>query len=222
MKTIDLQVKMRSSSGTKGAKAVRREGGIPAVVYGHGMEPLSLVIERKAFMQALHGVEGSSAVFNLLLDGGNLKESTCLIKDVQHNPVNEEINHIDFTVISMTETIQLEVALHPLNVEDAPGVKEGGVFDLVHHEVEIECLPTQIPAHIDVDVIAMKINDTIHVKDLILPEGVKVLLDDDEVVVAVHPPRVDKVEEEGAEGGEAEPQVIEKGKKPAEGEEEGK
>jgi large subunit ribosomal protein L25 len=146
-----------------------------------------------------------------------LKESTCRIKAIQHNPVTDKIDHIDFMVISLTEKITVKVPVVLLHSEDAPGIKEGGSLDLVHREIEVECLPTEIPEKVSIEMIAMKINDAVHVKELVLPEGIRCLLAPDEVVLAIHTPREEEVApvEEGA----AEPEVMEKGKKEKEGEE---
>lgn len=218
METFELQGKARTADGTRKARGVRRNEMIPAVVYGHGMKPLSVEVPERAFFKALHTKAGENVLITLQIEGVKLEESTCRIKAIQHNPVTDKIDHIDFMVISLTEEIKVMVPVVVLHAEDAPGVKEGGVLDLVHHEIEVECLPTKIPEKIEVDVKVMKINDAIHVKDLALPSDVKCLLSADEVVVAIHPPREEEVKpvEEGEAAG---PEVIEKGKKEKEGEE---
>lgn len=219
MQIINLAVNERSIRGSKKARALRRAGKIPAILYGHGMQPLSLEVPRKSLLSTLHTKSGSNVIVNLQLDGVKLKESTCLIRDLQHNPVTDEIDHVDFTVISMTEKIQVNVPLSTVNGEESPGLKEGGILDVVHHEVRVECLPTQIPENIVVDIKGLKINDAIHARELKLPEGVTCLLDAEEVVVAVHAVKEEKVAVEGEESVTTEPEVIEKGKKPVEGEE---
>lgn len=217
MQIVNLTVQKRDVKGSKKSRAMRTAGKVPAIVYGHGMEPLSLEVSRKNLYSTLHTKSGANVIVNLQLEGTDLKETTCQIKDVQHNPVTDEIDHVDFIVISMTEKIEAEVPLEVLNSEEAPGVKEGGVLDIVHHEIKIECLPTQIPEAIIIDAKDMKINDLVHVSELQLPEGVTCLLEADEVVIAIHAVKEEKAEE-GAEEGASEPEVIEKGKKPAEGE----
>lgn len=219
MDTFELQVKPRTADGTRKARGIRRNEMIPGVVYGHGMKPLSLEIPERAFLKALHTKAGENVLITLKVEGVKLKESTCRIKDIQNNPVTDKIDHVDFMVISMTEKITVKVPVVMLHVEEALGVKDGGVLDLVHHEIEVECLPTEIPEKIEVDVKAMKIGDAIHAKDLGIPEGVQCLLALEEVVVALHAPQKEEVKP--AEEGEAaaEPEVIEKGKKEKEGEE---
>lgn len=218
MQTFELQAKVRVTDGTRKARAVRRKEMFPAVVYGHGMKPLSIEVPDRAFLKAVHTKAGANVLITLQVEGMKLKESTCRIKDIQHNPVTDKIDHIDFMVISLTEKIAVKVPVVLLHIDDAPGIKEGGSLDLVHREIEVECLPTQIPEKIEIETKSMKINDSVHVKDLVLPHGIKCLLAQEDVVLAIHPPREEEVKpvEEGAA---AEPEVMEKGKKDKEGEE---
>lgn len=220
METIELGVKVRDKKGKRYARNLRRAGQVPAVIYGHGMEPLSLEVNARELFRVLHSKAGENVVINLKAEGANLKESTCLIKDIQHDPVTDEIQHIDFTVISLTEEIQASIPVSVKHADDAPGIKAGGVLDLVHHEVEILCLPTNLPDVIAVDIKNMEIGDVIHFRDLQLPEGVKLEdhIDPDDALIAIHPPRLEEAPAEVAEEG-AQPEVIEKGKKPEEGEE---
>lgn len=213
MAKVNLEVTPRTEIGTQAAKKARRAGFIPAIVYGHGMKPLSLQVGLKAFRQTLQTKAGENVVLDLQVEGVKLKESTCLIKEIQHNPVTDEITHVDFTVISLTDKIQVKVPLVVVGTEEAPGVKEGGIFDLIHHEIEVECLVTDIPEKIMVDVKGLKINDSISVADLGMPKGVTCLLPAEEVVAAVHPPEKEEVKA-AEEGASVEPEVIEKGKKP--------
>ncbi|HNX68169.1 MAG TPA: 50S ribosomal protein L25/general stress protein Ctc [Candidatus Omnitrophota bacterium] len=218
METFEMQAKQRTADGTRKARGVRRNEMIPGIVYGHGMKALTVEVPERAFYKALHTKAGSNVLITLRVEGVQLKESTCRIKDIQHNPVTDKIDHVDFMVISLTENITVKVPVVLLHVEDAPGIKEGGSLDLVHREIEIECLPTQIPEKIEINIKEMKINDAVHVKELALAEGLKCLLSQDDVVVAIHPPREEEVK--AAEEGEAAaPEVIEKGKKEKEGEE---
>jgi large subunit ribosomal protein L25 len=217
MQTFELQAKARIPDGTSKARAVRRNEMFPAVVYGHGMKPLAIEVPQKAFLKAIHTKAGANVLITLQIEGVKLKESTCRVKAIQNNPVTDKIDHVDFMVISLTEKITVKVPVVLLHIEDAPGVKEGGSLDLVHREIEVECLPTQIPEKIEIETKAMKINDAVHVKDLVLPQGIKCMLSPEDVVLAIHPPREEEVKP--AEEGGAEPEVMEKGKKDKEGEE---
>ena len=217
MQTFELQAKARIPHGTRKARGVRRNEMFPAVVYGHGMKPLAIEVPDRAFLKAIHTKAGANVLITLQIEGVQLKESTCRVKAIQNNPITDKIDHIDFMVISLTEKITVKVPVVLLHIEEAPGIKEGGSLDLVHLEIEVECLPTQIPEKIEIETKAMKINDAVHVKDLTLPQGIVCLLSPEDVVLAIHPPREEEVKP--AEEGVAEPEVMEKGKKDKEGEE---
>ncbi|MBI3316796.1 MAG: 50S ribosomal protein L25/general stress protein Ctc [Candidatus Omnitrophica bacterium] len=208
---MKLQAKPRAEVGKKSTKAVRTRGALPAILYGHGIKPLALEIVTRDFQTALHTKAGENVLIDLQVSGLQLKESTCRIKDIQHHPITDEVAHVDFTVISLTEKIQVKVPLVTQHAEEAAGVKEGGVLDVVHHEIEVECLPTQIPEKIIVDVKAMKIGDSVHMREIQLPAGVECKIDADEVIVALHPPA--KEELPATEEAPTQPEVIEKGKK---------
>ena len=198
MDIVELSVKTRTEMGTRPARNLRRQGAVPAILYGHGMKPLALEVNGRSLHQALRTKAGENVVLNLKVEGIKLKESTCRVREIQHNPVTDEIAHVDFTVISLTERIEVNVPLVVKNGAEAAGVKEGGILDVIHHELEVECLPTQIPEKIEVDVKDMKIGDSIAVKDLAIPQGVIAKFSADEVVISLHPPEKEevKVEEE--------------------------
>jgi large subunit ribosomal protein L25 len=213
MKTIELKAQLREKVGKKATKAVRREGKIPAILYGRGLTSTPLAVSSKDFHQVTHTKAGANVLISLKMEGSKAKkETTCLIKEAQRDPVTDHICHVDFAAISLTEKIRVKVPLVIKDAEQAIGIKEGGVLDLVHHEIEVECLPTEIPERLETSVKALKIGDAIHVKELAFPPNVTPLLEGDEVVVTLHPP---KKEEEVAPPAEAaaEPEVIEKGKK---------
>ncbi len=218
MKTFELQAKLRMPDGTRKARAVRRNEMFPAIVYGHGMKPLAIEVPDRDFLKAIRTKAGANVLITLQVEGVKLAESTCRIKAIQTHPVTDKIDHIDFMVISLTERIMVKVPVVLLHIEEAPGIKEGGSLDLVHREIEVECLPTKIPEKIEIEAKTMKINDAVHVNELKLPEGVKCLLAPEDVVLAIHPPREEEVKP-AEEGAAAEPEVIEKGKKDKEGEE---
>jgi len=219
METIELQVTQRTKLGSKGAADARRAATIPAIVYGHGMTPLPVAVPEKLFNTTIRSGHGLNLLFQLQVEGVTLKESTCRVKDYQTNPVTDKISHIDFIVISMTEKIEVSVRIKLKGADSAPGVKAGGSLDLVHHEVEIECLPNQVPDFIEVNVKEMNVGDVIHFSDIKLPEGATSDFPLEEVIVALHAPKAE--EEPKAEDGDAakEPEVLTAKKKdePAEG-----
>lgn len=211
MEIIDLDVKSRTALGSRPSRRLRRQGLIPAVLYGHGMKPVPLEVNAKDLHHVLHTKAGENVVINLKVEGIQINESTCRIRDIQHDPITDKIAHVDFTVISLTEEITVKVPLVVKNVEEAVGVKEGGVVDIIHHEIEVNCLPTAIPEKFEIDIKDMKIGDIVHASDLQVPDQVKIKLEKDEALVALHPPA--KMEGPAEVEEVTEPEVIEKGKK---------
>jgi large subunit ribosomal protein L25 len=212
METIELKTEIRKKVGGREPRRLRKTGFIPGVVYGGGMSPLSIQVDRVALQRALHTSAGENAVITLKFDDASSKDLTVIVKAGQHHIINDMMTHVDFQAISLTEKIKVHVHIHVKG--EAVGVQQGGMLDVVHHEVEVECLPTQIPDKISVNVSDLGFNDAIHIKELVFPAGVVCLNDPDDVVVVVHPPHV---ETEGAadalEGAAAsEPEVIKKGK----------
>ena len=217
MAVIPLRGERRESLGKGATRKARAAGLIPGVVYGHGEEPISVAIRAREFQLALNEHKGGNAIVNLAVNGG---EYTALIRDVQYDPVTHHVLHLDFHHISLTETVEVRVTVRlnglPVGVKDG-----GGVLELITREVEVRCLPTAIPEGIDVDVSGLNIGDSVHVRDLIVPD-VTLLIEPDVTITTVVPPTVieEKPAEEVAAAPEVEePEVIAKGKK--EEEEEG-
>ncbi len=214
MKTVPLKASQRSAVGKQEVKKIRAQKRIPAVVYGHGIKATSIDMSVDDFLRAIHTKAGENVVIQLAVSGSKSFEKTVVIKEIQLDPVTDSIKHVDFNAISLTEKIKVKVPLHVKG--EAPGLKEGGILDVVHHEIEVECLPTQIPERLDADISTLKIGDAIHIKEIVFPSGVQPQLGPDEVVVAIHAPKAEEVA--AAEEAPAEPEVIGK-KKEEEGEE---
>ena len=213
MKKVILNADIREEVGKSKVKELRRSDLIPAVMYKDGKEVINLKLKTSDLFDVLHTTAGGNVLITLKIKGDKKsKDRTCIIKEVQRNPVKENIIHIDLSEISLTEAIKIKVPIHP-HGEPEGVVKDGGVLDHPLWEVEVECLPTEIPEKIVVEVAAMKIGDTIFVKDLKIPSGVKVINDPELTVLSVVPPAKEEVVEEipGEETGE--PEVISKGKK---------
>ena len=212
MKTVELQGTVRSGIGRLAVKKVRAQKQIPAVVYGHKKKPISITVDQKEFEHVIHSA-GGNALIDLKIKGEKAATEKVLIKEVQHDPIHDSVIHIDFNIVSLTEKIKIKVRLAIKG--EAPGAKAGGVVDVVHHEIEVECLPTQIPEKLEADISKLEIGHAIHAKEIVFPNGVHCLLSPDEVVVAVHAVKIE--EEKPAEEGAKEPEVI--GKAKEEGEE---
>lgn len=210
MDPMRLEASVRPETGKKISKALRRDGTIPGVVYGEGYAPTSLTLTANDLARVLHTAAGGNVLITLTVkpsDGGKAQpDRTVLIKEIQHHPVTTEVLHVDFQQISLTKKIQVTVPLQFTG--EAIGVKQdGGRLDHLLWEVKVECLPTEIPKRIDVDVSALKIGDSLQIKDLKAPAGVKLLQDPNIGVAACLQPVVE-APPEAAEGAAAEPEVI--------------
>ncbi|MDP3804876.1 MAG: 50S ribosomal protein L25 [Candidatus Omnitrophota bacterium] len=214
MEKVILKAAVRSATGKKVAKDLRAKGIIPANVYKAGKGALSLQVSMEAFNEVLHTKAGENVIITLNISGeGSPKDKTVLIKEIQRQPVRDTILHVDFNEISLTETLKVNVPL--VSRGEAVGVKiDGGVLEHVIRELQIECLPTAIPEKIEADVSSLKIGDAIHVKDVKIPEGIKVLNDPELIAMIVKPPKVEAPKEEVAEES-VEPELIRKKKEDA-------
>lgn len=207
MEEIILEAEVRDKSGKSAVAAARRQGFIPAVVYGGGRDSQAIKLSRHDFLRFIHQHHLESTVVELKIKGH--KSRTVLVKDVQYHPLREDVVHIDFQEISLTTKIKVNVGIRAKG--EPIGVKqEGGTLNHILWELEVECLPTQIPKEIQVDVSQMKIGDSIHVKDLSLPEGVKPVSEPESLVFSVEAMRKEEeVVAPAAEGEErVEPEVI--------------
>ncbi len=215
MAVIQLSGKRREVIGKGGARRARAAGQIPGVIYGHGEQPIAVMVDGREFSTAMRAHKGGNAIVNLKVDGG---EFTALVRDAQIDPLSRALVHLDFQHISLTETIEVEVVVHPVGL--AIGVKDGGgILKVITRQVEVRCLPTAIPASIDVDVTALNIGESLHVRDL-KAEGFEILTDPSTTLLTVVAPTVEEAPAP-AEGevaatatGPAEPEVVgAKGKK---------
>jgi len=221
MEEIFLDVELRQETGRGKVKDLRDLGFIPAVIYGEGKESQPIKLSHKELFHLLHQHRLENIVINLKFkDDKKLKNKACLIKEIQYDPVKGDIVHVDFNEISLTKAIKVNVPV--VAKGDAIGVKQdGGSLEHVLWEIEVECLPTDIPKEFEVEVSALKIGDDIHVKDMTFPSNIKVLNPPDAIVLSVAAPVKEEVVAAPVEGEEKqEPEVIkEKKEVPAEGEE---
>jgi len=217
MSVIPLSASRRETLGKGGARKARSAGQIPGVLYGHGEDPIAVAVLARDFDVALRQHKGGNPIVNLAV--GSAGEFTALIRDVQYDPLSRAILHLDFQHISLTEQIEVKVAIKLTGL--AIGVKDGGgILEAILREIDVRCLPTQIPSAIEADVSNLAVGDSIHVRDLVVP-NVTVLADPDTTIATVVPPTVmeEKAPEDAAAGatGGTEPEVITKGKKDEEG-----
>ena len=209
MEFVDLHASLREGTGKQLNKKLRKEGLVPAVVYKKGEDTVNIKIDKKNLLKALHTEAGENVIIKLHIDGTRKKkERTVIVKEVQSDPIRDYLLHIDFQEISLTETLKVKVPIAAKG--EAVGVKqEEGIFHQILWEIELECLPTNIPERIEVDVSNLKIGDSIHIKDILPPEGVRILDDPEKVVFSVeHAKVVEEVVAAPAEGEIEEPEVI--------------
>src|SRR5216117_1913673 len=212
--TVTLTATTREKTGKGAARQARFNKQVPAVIYGHGRATQPLMVDALALEKALTGVEPESTLIDLTVDG---KTARALIREIQRHPIRPDIIHVDFYEIKADEKVRLKVPVHLVGTPD--GVRNaGGVLDQVTREVEIEVLPEDIPDRVELDVSALKIGDSLHVRDLSIPNA-KILTDAELTIATVVPPRAEEVAAPTPEAATevAEPELI---RKVREGEEE--
>jgi len=210
MAIVPLVGRVRPGTVKGPARQARRDGLIPGVLYGSGETPTAVSVPKKEFELALKTshASGGNVIVALALDGA--PERTAIIREVQRDPISYDILHLDFHHISLTEKVTVDVTIHLVGTPD--GVKNGGgILEHITRSIEIECLPTQIPTHIDVDVSGLGIGHSVHVRDLNVADA-EVLSDEDITIATVVPPTVLTEATPGAAPSAAEPEVIAKGK----------
>ena len=184
-----LAVQLRTEKGKEAARRLRRQGLIPAVVYGHREEAIPVTLNPQHLAKALRSGAGERSLINLTIEGlqdGPLTK-TVILKEKQIDPVKRTLVHVDLYTVAMDETIHVAIPVHVMG--KAHGVELGGVLEQVLREIEVECLPGDIPPSIDVDVSSLDIGDSVHVKNITL-EKAKILADPEQTIVTVVPPTV--------------------------------
>ena len=163
----------RGRSGTSAARAVRREGKVPAVIYGGHAEPKMLALSHNEVVKHLQHEAVYSHVLDVNVDG---KTEKAILKGVQRNPAKFQILHLDFMRVSMKEAIKVHVPLHFINEHSSIGGKKGGIAAHSMVDVEVTCLPGNLPEFIEVDLAKLDIGETVHLSDLVMPKGVEIVL----------------------------------------------
>jgi large subunit ribosomal protein L25 len=211
-KTHSLKAEDRKRTGTGMLKLMRREGFIPSVVYGGGSENRNVKVGSKAFREVISQSASANILVTLELDGGG--SQLAFVKDLQHDPISGNVLHADFLAVGDdTEiTAQIPVTL----TGEALGVKAGGQLEQLLYNIEIKCLPKDLPESLTADVTDLDVGSALHIGEVQWPEGAVPTLNDDVVVALVAKARVEQIEEEGEDGEEGSPLV---GPAPTEGEE---
>ena len=197
---LTLSAEPRERAGKGASRAMRREGRVPAVIYGDKKDPEAIHIEERALMKLLHTGHFMNSLVEVEVGGNN---NRTLPKDVQFHPVTSRPLHVDFMRIGKGATVTVDVPVHFVNEEASPGLKRGGVLNVVRHELELNCPADSIPDEIVVKLDGLEVGDSIHISQVELPEGVTSAIDDRDFTIAgVVAPSALKREESEAEEGE--------------------
>lgn len=213
MSEIYLKAKKRNLTGKQQVKHLREKGIVPGVVYGGKIKNKSVQVSHEDLIKILHTSAGENAIIKLdIIKSDDKSESSkntanVILKEIQQHPITTDIMHVDFAEISLTEKIEVKVRIK-IKGESIGVVKDNGILEVPLRELNIECLPTDIPEEIAVDIEDLKIGDTLHVEDIIPPEGVNILDEPERAVVLVAAPREEEEEEVEEEQIVEEPEVI--------------
>jgi len=207
MQMQELVIRHREGMGKQAAKRLRREGVVPAVLYG-GAKSEAISVDPRAVLRIIHGHARSTQLVNLSLGEGQAARMA-IIRDLQFDPVTESLLHVDLQEVAADRPIAVIVAIHPAG--EAAGVREQkGILNLTLHEIEVSCLPSLIPERVEADVSGLMIGDVLTVRDLLVPEGVRVLTRADQAVAIVSPPMAEEAPAAApaAAAAAAEPEVL--------------
>jgi large subunit ribosomal protein L25 len=182
MQQTQLNVELRSKTGKGISRQLRSADMVPGVVYGKGMDPMAVSIKNRELRAAMAGEGGQNNLITLI-GGGCLDQCMAIIVDLQRDAIKGTYRHVDLHRINMTEKLRVTVPVILKGI--AIGVKEGGLLDLAHHELNVECLPGNIPDHIEIDITDLAVAHSIHVNEISVPDGVKILNNPKTPVVSV-------------------------------------
>jgi large subunit ribosomal protein L25 len=208
MEMVELSIEKREGTGKAAAGRLRRSGRVPGVLYGVST-PVNVAVSPRDILRLIHGHEGSTRLLKVSFNE-SAQGTMAIIRDMQFDPVSEALIHVDLQEVAMDRAIQVSVAVH--HVGEPIGVKESqGILEMILREVQVSCLPGNIPDVLEADVSRLNINESLTVKDLVAPEGVRILNDPNQAVVMVAPPMAE--ETPGAPGAvaagtAAEPEVL--------------
>jgi large subunit ribosomal protein L25 len=217
-----LNAERRSDAGKGVARKLRASGKVPAVLYGQGLDTTPLTVDSRDLTHLLHSSAGSNVLVDLVVDG---EEHLAIPREIQRDHIHSKWVHVDFLAVSRTQTITVSVPVHETG--EAVGVKEGGVVEHHLREVQIECLPQDVPDELIVDITNVELGEMVHVSDLVPPQGVTILTNPEDAILSVITPALLRVEADlsvpGEEGVEVPAEAEEaaeavEGEVPAEGE----
>ncbi len=206
IKDIVVEVERRSETGKNACRRMRAQGMVPGVVYGLDSDPFPVAVSPRRIGQVLREETGRNTIFKLQLANDSAQQRSVMLKELQRDPITEDLLHVDFVRLDLTQSIQVQV---PIELVGTPvGVQlEGGILDHIHRSVLIECLPSDIPDNVQVDVSGVHNNQNVSVGDLQESDKYKIMETPDTIIAVVSAPKEEAVEEtegeEAAEGAEA-------------------
>ena len=211
MQQAKLEVQQRNAFGKQSARDLRKEGGVPAVLYGRAQDTLAIQLDARTFRQFLR-TYGENVIINMAVGAGDTE--TVIIKEIQRHPVDKHrLLHADFIRISLDEPVTSAVPV--VLVGNPPGVQQGGVLEVPLRQVALHCLPMQMPNDITIDVSPLEIGDAVHISDLVLDEEIDILDEPERIIAMVSQPRI-QLEEELAEAEDGEGEGEEAAEEPTE------
>lgn len=195
MTTIKLDSKIRTQSGKGGSRKLRSGGRLPAIFYGPEEDPIMLSIDYLQLKRILKGKSAENIIFDLRIDSnGGSKSKKVMIKELQMDPVTRDYLHIDFYEISMGKEIEADIPIQLINTPI--GVIKGGLLEHIRRELTVSCLPRNLVDKIDIDVSGLDIGESLHIKNIALPQGLKPIEDEDFAIATVVAPTITAKEEE--------------------------
>ncbi|HWJ74549.1 MAG TPA: 50S ribosomal protein L25/general stress protein Ctc [Kaistia sp.] len=198
--SYELTASVRNRVGKGAARASRREGKIPAVIYGDKQSPLAIELSHKDVFLKLHAGGFLTTVATINVDGDKIR---VIPRDFALDPVTDQPIHVDFLRITAGGTIHVQIPVQVINEDKAPGLKAGGVLNIVTHEIDVNCPADAIPDHIVVDLAGLNIGDSVHLSSITLPEGVKPTSAEDATLATIAPPAALTTEEQAEDAAAA-------------------
>jgi large subunit ribosomal protein L25 len=202
LEKLELKTKVRTTTGNGPARELRRQGSIPAVFYGHNTETLLLSVPTSALEKVTKSANIGQLLLDLVIEGDEAATKTAMIRELQVHPVSGNLIHVDFYEVDMKRKITVSIPV--VTVGNSKGVELGGMLQLVRRELEVLCLPDEIPESIEVDVSEMDIGDSLHVDEIEVGENIEIPADVNFTVITVLAPALEEEEEEEEEGVEGE------------------
>lgn len=191
-KAFEVEANIRNEQGASASRRLRREEKVPGIVYGGGQNPVALTMDHNKMSKALQNETFYSKILTLKIDD---KSERVILKDVQRHPYKARLLHVDFLRVRADEKLTMNVPIHFVGGEKSPGVKAGGLISHIMSDVEITCLPDDLPEYLELDLSMMEVNDTKHFSDLKLPKGVEIVNfspENDQAIASIHMPRAEE------------------------------